>query len=336
MKPGKSCVTIRMQNSGSRPDGWNGWCSSSPHMNHPILVTGAAGRAGGVGAAVVRRLLERKLPVRALVRREDDRAAELRALGAEVVVADLTNASDVARALIECRRMYFGLGVAPYYLEATVTVAAVARTLGDLEVLVNMSQMTVSQMSLGSRTESEQQRLHWLGEQVLNWSGLPVVHIRPTVFLQTFYLLTDDSIVRDGTIRLPFGDGRTSPVDVGDVADVIAAVLSDPSAHIGHVYELTGPRSQTLHGLAEEFSRAWGRPIRYVDVPDQPWREALRRLGLQDHLVDHLVTMAHLHARNRYDRLTNDVQRLTGHPATTATESASRHAFGQHTQEAHT
>jgi NAD(P)H dehydrogenase (quinone) len=137
----------------------------------PILVTGAGGTVGGVGRAVVERLLQRKLPVRGLVRRDDDRAAALRALGAEVVVADLTNASEVARAVTGCRRMYFGLGVAPYYLEATVTTAAVARARGDLEVLVDMSQMTVSQMSLTSRTESAQQRLHCTRRGARSWAA---------------------------------------------------------------------------------------------------------------------------------------------------------------------
>jgi len=51
----------------------------------PILVTGAAGRVGGVGGAVVEALRRRGLPVRALVRREDERAAALRATGAEVI-----------------------------------------------------------------------------------------------------------------------------------------------------------------------------------------------------------------------------------------------------------
>jgi NAD(P)H dehydrogenase (quinone) len=207
-----------------------------------------------------------------------------------------------------------------------VTTAAVARARGDLEALVNMSQMTVSQMSLTSRSESAQQRLHWLGEQVLDWSALPVVHVRPTMFLQSLVPLTAESIARDGTIRLPFGDGRTSPVDTSDVADVIAAVLADPRAHLGHVYELTGARSQTLHELAADLAKGLGRPIRYVDVPREPWEEDLRRRGLPDHLVEHLTTMARLHAQNRYDRLTGDVERITGHAPTTATEFAARHA----------
>ena len=71
----------------------------------PILVTGAAGRIGGVGGTVVEILRQRNLPVRALVRREDDRAEALRAIGAEVVVGDLTRAEDVFRALAGCCRM---------------------------------------------------------------------------------------------------------------------------------------------------------------------------------------------------------------------------------------
>jgi len=145
-----------------------------------------------------------------------------------------------------CQRMYFGMSVSAPYLEATVTAAAVARERGDLEVLVNISQMTVSQMSLTEMTDSPQQRQHWLGEQVLNWSGLPVVHVRATVFLQNFFFLAwaAESIARDATIRLPFGTGRTSPVDARDVAEAVTTLLTSPTAHIGKVYELTGPRSQ--------------------------------------------------------------------------------------------
>jgi uncharacterized protein YbjT (DUF2867 family) len=161
---------------------------------------------------------------------------------------------------------------------------------------------------------------------VLSWSTLPVVQIRPTVFLQTILFLAAGSIVHDGTIRLPFGDGRTAPVDVDDVADVIVAVLADPGAHVGRVYELTGARSQTLQELAAEFAAGLGRPIRYVDIPAGAWHDELLRHGVPAHLVDHLSTVARLNTQGRYDRMTRDVERLTGHPATTATEFAERNA----------
>ncbi len=288
-----------------------------------ILVTGAAGRVGAVGHTIVELLRRRDLPVRALVHREDERAAALRATGAEVVVGDLTCAADVARALEGCTRMYFGMSVSARYLEATVLAAAVARARGDLEVLVNISQMTVSQMSLAHMTDSAQQRQHWLAEQVLSWSALPVVHLRPTVFLENpfFSEWAAESIAGDGTIRLPFGTGRTSPIAARDVAEVAATILASPAAHIGKVYELTGPRSLDMKAMAAEYGAALHRAVDYVDVPFAAWRDQeLRNRGLPDHLFDHLATMARLHADNRYDRLTHDVGAILGRPAATLSD----------------
>jgi len=108
-------------------------------------------------------LLERGLPVRARVRREDEREAALRAAGAEVVVGDLLEPADVSRVVSGCRRVSFGMSVSPGYMKATMTMAAVAREVG-VDALVNMAQVTVSQMSLQNTTPSPQQRQHWLGE----------------------------------------------------------------------------------------------------------------------------------------------------------------------------
>ncbi len=297
-------------------------------IDAPILVTGAAGRVGSVGRDIVDILRRNGLPVRALVRREDERAEALRAMGAEVVVGDLIRAADVARALEGCRRMYFGMSVSVPYLEATVTAAAVARQRGDLEVFVNISQMTISQMSLTAMTDSPQQRQHWLGEQVLNWSGLPVVHIRATVFLQNcfFSAWAAESIARDSTIRLPFGTGRTSPIDAHDVAKVVAVVLANPARHIGKVYELTGLRSEDMHAIAAEYADALGRVISYIDVPWEQWRDReLRSRNLPDHVFEHLLTMARLHAANRYDRRTHDVEAITGKPPTSIRDYVAKH-----------
>ena len=108
-------------------------------------------------------LRERKLPVRAMVRREDDRAAALRAAGAEVVVGDLLEPAAVYRVVSGCRRVYFGMSVSPGYLTASVTMPAVAREVG-VDALVNMPRMTASQMSIQTTTPSPQQRRHWLSE----------------------------------------------------------------------------------------------------------------------------------------------------------------------------
>ncbi|MFC7380780.1 NAD(P)H-binding protein [Sphaerisporangium rhizosphaerae] len=281
-----------------------------------VLIAGA----GGVGRMVLDRLRAQDVPVRAMVRRDDDRAAEMRGLGAEVVVGDLTRPETVAAALEGVGRMYFAMPVSPDHLLAATVVATVAREHGALSGLVGLSQMTVSQMTATSTAESHQQRLHWLAEQVLNWSGLPVVHLRPTSFLDNplFTTLAARSIRASGTIELPFGTGRTSPIAAEDVARAAATVLRDPAPHIGHVYELTGPRAVDMNEMAEEFSRALGRPVSYVDVPLDRWRaEVLAKAGLPPHTEQHIATMARLHRENRYDRTSGDLERVTGAPAQT-------------------
>lgn len=282
-------------------------------MAHPILVTGAAGRVGGIGRTVAELLLQQGRAVRAMVRKEDGRAQALREMGSEVVVGDLLDLDSMHRAIAGCETMYFGMSVSDTYLAATVNAAAVARHHG-VKAFVNMSQMTLSQMSVTETTESPQHKLHWLAEQALDWSGLPVVHVRPTVLLEGFFLIfTPDSVRESNEIRLPFGDGRTSPVAVDDVARVIAAVLGDPEPHIGRTYHLTGPQSENMYFFAQEYSKALGRTIAYRDIPLERWREGLLGRGLPDHLVGHLATMADLHRAGRYDRMTADVRTLTGH-----------------------
>jgi NAD(P)H dehydrogenase (quinone) len=290
-----------------------------------ILVTGAAGQLGSVGRSVVGLLLDRGFPVRAMVRREDERAASLRAAGAQVVVGDLLEPGDVYRVVSGCRRVYFSMSPSAGYLEATVTMAAVTREAG-VSAFVNMSQMTVSEMSLQNTTPSHQQRQHWLGEQALAWAGLPVVTIRPTMFMESFLTLAAQSIRDRDRIELPFGRGKTSPVAAADVAQVVAAVLADPAPHVGRIYELTGPQSQDMDGVAHEFSDALNREVTYSDISPEEWEQKLKRQSMSEHLTGHLLVMGELHRAGRYDRQADGVQRVTGRPAMRVREFVSLYA----------
>ena len=182
-------------------------------------------------------------------------------------------------------------------------------------------------MSITETTDSPQHKLHWLAEQALAWSGLPVVTVRPTVFLEGFFLRLAAPGVRDhDELALPLGGGRTSPVSAVDVARAVSVVLDDPAPHVGRVYNLTGPESADLHHYARVFSEALGRTISYRDVPLAGWVAGLRGLGLPAHLVDHLAAMAELHARGRYDRMTGDLPRLTGETPTGMYDFVRAHA----------
>ncbi len=280
------------------------------------LVTGAGGGVGGVGRMVVDDLLASGETVRAMVHREDARAEALRERGAQVVVGDLTNPVDVAAALDGMTRIFFSMSVSASYLEATTVVCSLAAEINDLDLLVNMSQMTVSQMTSTSTAESHQQRLHWLAEHVIDWSPIPAVQIRPTVFLENplFTLLAARSIREQAMLALPFDAGQTSPIAASDVADAVSAVLHNPAQHIGAVYELTGPAVLDVDGLAAQYSSALERKITGQRVDFDEWRSQLAGSGLDPHVQEHITTMARLHREDRYNRTTDQVQALTGHP----------------------
>lgn len=176
-----------------------------------------------------------------------------------------------------------------------------------------MSQMTVTQMSITQSTDSPQHKLHWLAEQALSWSGLPVVTVRPTVFLEGFFLLLAAPRVREADeLALPMGAGKTSPISAVDVARAVSVILDDPAPHIGRIYNLTGLELADLDYYAREFSKALGRTIRYRDVPLSGWSERLLEAGMPPHTVKHLSVMTELNRQGRYDRMTDDLFQLTG------------------------
>jgi uncharacterized protein YbjT (DUF2867 family) len=117
---------------------------------------------------------------------------------------------------------------------------------------------------------------------------------------------------------------------------VVATVLDHPGPHLGQVYELTGPRSQNMDGVAEDYSRALGKRVEYLDVPVHEWTEDMSRAGLPEHLEELLVTVARLHRDNRYGRVTRTVEQVTGQPAQSVEAFVAAHArlFGASAEEA--
>jgi uncharacterized protein YbjT (DUF2867 family) len=182
-------------------------------------------------------------------------------------------------------------------------------------------------MSIDETTDSPQHKLHWLAEQALSWSGLPVVTVRPTVFMEGFFLtLVALGVQTSGELALPMGGGKTSPISAVDVARAVAVILDDPAPHIGQIYDLTGPESADLDHYARAFSEALGRPIRYRDVPLAAWSEALRRMRFPEHAVNHLSAMTELNRQGRYDRMTDTMRELTGKAPMTMRDFVKLHA----------
>ena len=291
------------------------------------LITGAAWASGRVSDSVVELLRGKGEPVQCCCAATMAARIGFADWGPRSWAPDLTSAVDVVEAMRDVTRMFFNTRISFDYLQEVAAVGAAARELGGLEVIVNMSQMTVSQMTLTSSEESRQQRLFWFGEQIMNWSGVPVVHVRPTVLLDNplFTVLARRSVRERDVLALPFGTGRTSPIAAEDVARVVADLLLTPPK-AGQVYALTGPQVLDINGLAEQYSRALGRTIHAEDIPYDDWQRLyLRNSGQSDLVQQHLATVARLHRENRYDRSTDDVEQVTGQPPQTVEQYVASH-----------
>ena len=105
-----------------------------------IIVTGATGKTGSV---VVSELLKAGYPVRALVHKEDCRSAHLKAQGAELAVADMSDVERVAEALKDVQRAYYCPPFDPYMIQGAVAFAVAARE-ARLEYIVGLTQWLAS------------------------------------------------------------------------------------------------------------------------------------------------------------------------------------------------
>jgi NAD(P)H dehydrogenase (quinone) len=188
-----------------------------------ILVTGAT---GDPARPTVKLLIDKGHLVRALARREGDRAQTLRDLGAEVVMGDMLNLSDICAAVKDVSGVYFVYPLADRQVEASVIFAQAAEE-QSLEIVANMSHKQSRPYARSKATLN-----HWLSEQVFDWSGVPVTHLRITFFAE--WLLYIAPLIRRGRYVVPFdAESRFALMPASDIARVVVGVLENPKKHAG-------------------------------------------------------------------------------------------------------
>lgn len=274
-----------------------------------VLVTGSTGATGGYA---VKALLDLGVRVRALVRKDDDRAAELRGAGVETAVGDLLDIDTVRAAMEGVDSAYFVYPLLPGLLSATAYFAQAAKEAG-LKAIVNMSQISARRES-----KSHQARDHWVSEQVFDWSGVPTTHIRPTFFAE--WLTRGEqikTIAEHGFFRLPFGTGRHAPIAAEDQGRMIAAILADPARHAGKTYPLFGPDEMDYHGVAAAMSEEMGRTIVYQPMEIADYRRQLEGRGLPEQMIQHLCAVAEDYRAGLFKGTDHVIEKVTGIPPMT-------------------
>lgn len=149
-------------------------------------------------------------------------------------------------------------------------------------------------------------------EDAVRGSTLPWTVLRSNNFAQNFDEELWHAPLLAGELALPAGDVPEPFVDLEDVADVAAAVLTERGRHTGRVYELTGPRALTFAEAVELISRGSGLPMTYTRVSPTAYTESLVGAGLDEHTAHDLAEMYVMMERGLIASTTDDVAAVLG------------------------
>jgi len=150
-------------------------------------------------------------------------------------------------------------------------------------------------------------RDHWHTEQHVRAQGLDFTFLRDNMYLDYVPVFAS----ADGVIAGPAGDGRLAGVSRDDVGAAAAAVLAG-DGHDGAIYELTGPEAFTLAEAADVLTEVTGRPVRYHAETEEEAYASRAHFGAPDFEVAGWVTSYTAVANGDLERVTDDVERLTG------------------------
>jgi NAD(P)H dehydrogenase (quinone) len=281
-----------------------------------ILVTGAGGKTG---KAVLKALVARGAAVRAFVRSAAHHAA-LKAIGVhDVEVGEMDDPRAWSQVIRGSSAVYHICpNVSPHELPFAKALVAAAANSG-VPRLVYHSVL---------HPQIEAMPHHWAKlrvEEMLLRSGLDVTILQPTAYMQNS-LAEWDRMVGDGIYRMPYPvETKLSLVDLDDVADAAALVLTG-DGHSGATYELVGTPPMSQIEIAERFGHALHRAVRAEAEPVDAWTQRARSAAMDNYQLETLAKMFQAYARDGLCGNPNVLGWLLKRPPTSLAAFAARMA----------
>lgn len=265
-----------------------------------ILITGASGNVGGM---VLKRVLESGHPVSAMYRSPSD--ARTAPTGVRTVIADFGDRDSLRRGFVGIDALFLVCSPIPQLVEFESNAIVVANEVGVRHIVYNSA-------GGAGRWRKSFPKWHTEVENVLRNSGVGYSILRPNTFMQNIPAFFAGTIQSQDAFYSSMGNSRVSLIDVQDIADVAAVLLvSEPR---NKIYELNGAEALTYSEVAERISHVCGRMIRYVDIPMIEQQKALLGSGMPEWTAQALLDLQEFYIQGNGGELTEDVQRITGHP----------------------
>jgi uncharacterized protein YbjT (DUF2867 family) len=274
-----------------------------------VLVTGST---GNVGSDVVAQLLKRDDRVRAAVR--PGRVGGFDARVAEVDL-DFEDASTFADALA---------GVSRVFLVRPPMMSDPKQMHPFIDAMKSAGIEQVVFLSVQGAGSNPIVPHHGI-ERYLKRSGLAWTFLRPSFFMQNLSTTHRADICEHDEVFVPAGRGKTNFIDVADIAEASAVVLTTPG-HLGRAYELTGSEALTYDQVADTLSQACGRRITYPRPSGREFKGRMRERGADDGFVSVMSSIYLLAKVGMAAGTTDDLEGLIGRKPTTLAEWAARNA----------
>jgi uncharacterized protein YbjT (DUF2867 family) len=238
------------------------------------LITGVTGM---MGSAVLEEARKTKLPVKAMYRDGEDAKKAPASVGN--VIADYADKESLRKALENIEAVYLVCSPIPQLTELESNAIEVCIEKRVRHVVLNSA--------LGAEDYPKSfVSWHRKVEEKLKASGLKYTILRPNSFTQNLLTSAAPTVRTQSEFYAAMQNAKVSLIDVRDIAAVAVKALSDPRAHEDKTYELNGPEALSYPEVATKISQAIGRPVKYVDIPEEAQRKAM----LDQHMPEWLVT----------------------------------------------
>jgi uncharacterized protein YbjT (DUF2867 family) len=266
----------------------------------------------------VRRLSSKGVPVRALVR-SSARAHALSLLpGVEIVEGDMSRPETMSMPLRGVERAMLISSSEPTMVEVQSSFIDAAARAGVKHVV------KLSGVFANLDSQFRFARMHAEVEKRLEASGMAYTHLRAGEFMHSYFRQVP-SIVARSTLALPMEDARIASIDIGDIAEVAATVLTMPG-HEGTLYPITGPEALNMSEVAERLSAVTGKTIRYVNVAPDDAKKAQLAAGFPPHLADALAELFAERRKGVEATVWPTIETVFGWRPTSFADFATRHA----------
>lgn len=260
-----------------------------------ILVTGAT---GNVGQEVIRLLRSQNCHVCAAVRNPND-AQQIFDSDIKCIPFDFTNPNTFEDAFKNVNKLFLVRPPALADVHQQIVPALNAAKLAGVEHIVFLS-------LLGA--ERNPFLPHSKIERYLNQLGIPATFLRCSFFMQNFNTTHTEDIKTRGELLMPAGNGKTSFIDVRDIAAVAVRTLIE-DRHQSRAYDLTGQEALTYYEVADIFTSVLGKRVRYSPSLLKFVRQ-MRSSGLP---MDFVLVMVAIYTTARLGlagRITSDTEQL--------------------------